>query len=67
MMGVIVSHLELLLSFTIPSQLFVPLPLSLIKLGARYLSFLASLWLNTVVVGGVDRVWGAALVADPSS
>jgi hypothetical protein len=60
-------HLALLLrqiaSFAIPPQLFDPLPLSLIKLGARCLSFLASLWLRAVVVRGIGRVWGAALVA----
>jgi hypothetical protein len=50
-------------SFAIPPQLFVPLPLSLIKLWARCLSFLASLWLRAVVVGGVGRVGRAALVA----
>jgi hypothetical protein len=60
-------HLALLsqqiASFAIPPQLLVPLPLSLIKLWARCLSFLASLWLRAVVVGGVGRVGRAALVA----
>jgi hypothetical protein len=41
------GHLALLsrqiASFAIPPQLFVPLPRSLIKLGARCLSFLGSL------------------------
>jgi hypothetical protein len=39
------------------------LPLSVIKLWARCLGFLASLWLRAVVVGGVGRVGRAALVA----
>ncbi len=60
-------HLALLsrqiASFAIPPQLLVPLPLSLIELWARCLSFLASLWLRAVVVGGVGRVGRAALVA----
>jgi hypothetical protein len=50
-------------SFANPPQLFVPLPLSLIKLWARCLRFLASLWLRAVVVGGVGRVGRAALMA----
>jgi hypothetical protein len=49
-----------IVSFVIPTQLFVPLPVSLITLWACCLSFLASLWLRAVVVGGVGR---AALVA----
>jgi hypothetical protein len=57
-------HLALLsrqiASFAIPPQLFVPVPLSLIKLWVRCLS---SLWLRAVVVGGVVRVGPAALVA----
>jgi hypothetical protein len=60
-------HLALLsrqiASFAVPPQLFVPLPLSLIKLWARCLSCLASLWLTAVVAGGVGRVGRAALVA----
>jgi hypothetical protein len=43
-------------SFAITPQLFDPLPRSLIKLWARCLSFLASLWFRAVVVGGVGRV-----------
>ena len=58
-------HLALLsrqiASFAIPPQLFVAL--SLIKLWARCLSFLASLWLKAVVVGGVGRVGRAAFAA----
>jgi hypothetical protein len=50
-------------SFTIPPQLFVPLHLSLTKLLARCLSFLASLWFSAVVVGGAGRLGRAALVA----
>jgi hypothetical protein len=50
-------------SFAIPHQLFVPLPLSLIKLWARCLRFVASLWLRAVVVGGVGRVGRAALMS----
>ncbi len=60
-------HLALLLrqiaSFAVPPQLLVSLPLSLIKVWARCLSFLASLWLRAVVVGGVGRVGRAALEA----
>ncbi len=60
-------HLALLsrqiASFAIPPQLFVRLSLSLIKLCARCLSFLASLWLRAVDVGGDGRVGRAALVA----
>ncbi len=60
-------HLALLsrqtASFAILPQLFVPLPLSMIKLWARCLSFLASLCLRAVVVGGVGRVGRAALAA----
>jgi hypothetical protein len=46
-------------SFAIPPQLFVPLPRSLIKLWARCLSIVASLWLRAV--GGVGRLGRAAL------
>ncbi len=58
-------HLALLsrqiASFAIPPHL--PLPLSLIKLWVRCLTFLVSLLLRAVVVGGVGRVGRAALVA----
>ncbi len=60
-------HLALLsrqiASFVIPPQVFVRLPLSLIKHWARCLIVLASLWLRAVVVGGVGRAGRPALVA----
>ncbi len=60
-------HLTLLsrqiASFAIPPQFLVLLPLSLIKLWARCLSFLSSLSLRSVVFGGVRRVGRSSLIA----